>query len=590
MELQSNKILVLFGSQTGNSEDVAERIGRLVRRMSCTCVVAGLDTYPITLLLNEKLVVFVCSTTGNGEFPDNMKSFWKFLLRKNLPSNSLSHMYFCVFGLGDSSYEKFNVVAKKLQKRLLQLGGSELVPLTLGDDQHELGYDAALDPWLLKFRESLINFYGVSGSYIPDDELLPPKYEVKFIENKVMEHGIMKNNKLQTQLVNQDNLFPLATLKRNERVTANDHFQAVHHLEFIINSSVHYEPGDVVVVWPKNAVEETEDFLSLLNVPLDSEFILVSSNPELPLPTIMPYPCTVRQCVTSFFDIMSVPRRSLFDYFYQFSKDELEKEKLKEFTLPEGQEELFSYCNRPKRNILEVLKDFPHTTPYIPFNYLFDMIPQIRPRSFSIASSLCFHPKEFHLLVAVVEYKTRLQKPRRGLCSNWLARLECGTVIPFFIKKGSISLPKENNPIIMIGPGTGCAPFRAFIEKRVYDGIGANYLFFGSRYKEKDFFFSEDWEEFSKKNLLYLFTAFSRDQEHKIYVQHKLLENRNLIWDLIENHKAYIYVAGNAKQMPLAVKDAFLDIFAKEGKLNPDSCRSYLQNLESKRYQTETWA
>ncbi|GFQ75650.1 NADPH-dependent diflavin oxidoreductase 1 [Trichonephila clavata] len=583
--MKSNKnILILFGTQTGNSEDVADRIGRYVTRMNGKAQVVSLSDYPVTNLVNESIVIFVCSTTGNGEFPDNMKSFWKFMLRKGLPSNSLCHIKFSVFGLGDSSYDKFNVVAKKLNKRLLQLGALELIPLTLGDDQHELGYDAALDPWLLKLKDVLKNICNLSDSYIPDNIPLPPRYTVKFCENPSI-------NSVSFEVCNRNDSFPLATLKKNQRVTPEDHFQSVHLLEFEIDQNVHYEPGDVAVVWPENPLEEVEDFLALLNVPLDTIFTLQPTDADVPLPKISVYPCTVRQCATTYFDIMSIPRRSFFEIFRHFSQDELEKEKLEEFTTAAGQEELYDYCNRPRRNILEVLKDFPHTTPHVPFEYFFDMIPSIRPRSFSIASSLRAHPQEFHLLVAVVQYKTRLRKPRLGLCSNWITKLKPGCSIPFSTKKGSIALLESPVPIILVGPGTGVAPFRSFIEERALKGIGDNYLFFGCRNKGKDFFFSEEWQELCEKNILKIFTAFSRDQEDKLYVQHRIAENGPLMWDLIQNKKASIYVAGNAKQMPQGVKDAFLEIITKEGGLTQEEAVKYLLSLENiKKYQMETWA
>lgn len=576
------KIAVLFGTQTGNSEDVAGRIGRQLFRMGCKPHVCSFKNYPIANLISETLIVFVCSTTGDGEVPDNMKSFWRFLLRKDLPKDSLSSVSFSVFGLGDSSYDKFNVVAKRLNKRLLQLGAIELIPLILADDQHELGYDAAFDPWHQNLKNAVINFFNLSGPFTPDDALLPAKYSVHFPEDKSSE--IQSYNKSPSDLS--------AVLKENSRITAVDHFQAVHLLKFETASNCHYNPGDVAVVWPENPSDEVEEFLSLLKVPLDIEFTLTATDPDdASLPKIFPYPCTVRKCATSYFDFMSIPRRSFFEFFSHFSEEELEKEKLVEFTTAAGQEELFEYCNRPRRTILEVLKDFRSTTPYVPFEYLFEMIPCIHPRKFSIASaSKCF-PDEFHLAVAVVEYRSRLKKPRRGLCSNWLANLKPGTVIPYSIERGSIQLPKGNVPLIMVGPGTGCAPFRAFVQERARDNIGENYLFFGCRYKAKDFLFASDWDEFVVKGCLQIFTAFSRDQEDKSYVQHKIKENGELLFKLIHLKGAYIYVAGNAKQMPEGVKSAFADVIEKEGGCDTGEGIKYIQNLiVNKRYHQETWA
>uniref|UniRef100_A0A2C9KVX5 Flavodoxin-like domain-containing protein n=1 Tax=Biomphalaria glabrata TaxID=6526 RepID=A0A2C9KVX5_BIOGL len=236
MSTSACNLLVLFGSQTGTAQDCAEKIVREAKRRHFSSRAVAMDLYNVANLLNEELVVFVCSTTGQGDPPDNMKTFWKFLLRKDLPATSLTNMKFAVLGLGDSSYQKYNVVAKRLQKRLDQLGACSILKLGLADDQHDLG-----------LNDYMMNILG--------DEM---------------------------------------TMGRND--------------------------------WGWN----------------------------VPLPPKFPDPCTVQWLVTHYLDINSVPRRSFFELLKYHSQDELEKEKLEDFCSAQGQEELFSYCNRVKRTILEV--------------------------------------------------------------------------------------------------------------------------------------------------------------------------------------------------------------------------------------------
>lgn len=583
------RFTILYGTQTGNAADVADRLGRKARRLRFGVKIFDLNDYPIHQLIQEHLVVFVCSTTGQGECPDGMVQFWKFLLRKQLPRNSLSNVSFCVVGLGDSSYEKFNVVAKRLNKRLLQLGATELLPTVLGDDQHELGYDAAIDPWIPKFFDKLSTVFPPVLGQAPlnDDILLPPYYRSSFVEN---------TNRTDTQI--SDFFDPsykqtLVKLKSNVRITSPSHFQEVRQIIFDLKETdIKYKPGDVAVLWPKNQPDKVEDFLALLDIPADSPFILHPNDSETSLPPGLPEFLTLRECATSYWDIQSIPRRSFFDLLWYFSKSELEREKLQEFTTAEGQEELYSYCNRPRRTILEVLHDFPDSTPHIPLDYLFDLIPRIRPRFFSIASSLEYHCNELHLLVAVVKYKTRLHEPRQGLCSTWLSKLDPSnnSIVPLSVKSGSISLPPDSHPLIMVGPGTGCAPFRGFIQEHVTHGIKENYFFFGCRNKAGDFFCSEEWQSFVGKGLLKLFVAFSRDQEEKVYVQHKMLEQSALLWDLISAKGAWMYIAGNSK-MPQDVKSALLTIIGEQGNLDSESSKKYLCNLEAqKRLQIEAWS
>lgn len=246
----------------------------------------------------------------------------------------------------------------------------------------------------------------------------------------------------------------------------------------------------------------------------------------------------------------------VFRYFWEilahFANSDLEREKFTEFTTAEGQQDLFDYVHRPRRTIVEILADFPRIAANVPAQYVFDMIPVLQPRAFSIASSLTSHPGEAHLLMAVVRYKTKLLvKSRAGVCSTWLAGLDTSSQqtprIPVWVKKGTIQFPGAGDPtpVIMVGPGTGVAPFRNFIQERVASGTGNNVLVFGCRSQTKDFYCSEEWRGYVARGLMTLVTAFSRDQENKCYVQHKIKENAALIWPLIDRHNALFIIAGN---------------------------------------------
>ncbi|RHZ61877.1 hypothetical protein Glove_345g36 [Diversispora epigaea] len=174
--LKNRQLLILYGSQTGYAQDIAERIERQARRRLFKTRLFSMDSYDRTNLINEELVIFICSTTGQGDEPDNMRKFWKFLLRKNLPNDILNQLRFAVFGLGDSSYVKYNWPAKKLHKRLTQLGGQSLLSRGEGDDQHYLGVDGTFDPWLEELWKILMEKYPLppNAEVMPDDILLYP--------------------------------------------------------------------------------------------------------------------------------------------------------------------------------------------------------------------------------------------------------------------------------------------------------------------------------------------------------------------------------------------------------------------------------
>ncbi|KAJ7308071.1 hypothetical protein JRQ81_008576 [Phrynocephalus forsythii] len=598
--MAERKILVLFGSQTGTAEDTAERIARQAKRHHFQCQVEALDSYNVASLIHEPLVVFVCATTGQGDPPDNMKNFWRFLFRKSLPPTSLCQMDYAVLGLGDSSYPKFNFIAKKLHKRLLQLGGSPLVPVALGDDQHDLGPDAVIDPWLSDFWAKILALYPLppSLSVISPEIMLPPKFTLHFLEDasgEDLRERSPRQERAPEEPPSERHPFP-ACLVSNQRVTSESHFQDVRLLQFDVSGSgVEYTAGDVVMIQPCNAPEDVQLFCDLLRLDPDKRFVLRPTEPGTPLPAHLPQPCTLRHLVSHYLDIASVPRRSFFELACHFSTSDLEREKLQEFGSAQGQEELSAYCYRPRRTTLEVLGDFPHTTCAIPCDYLLDLIPRIRPRAFSIASSMLVHPNRIDILVAVVHYKTLLSKPRRGLCSTWLASLEPqndAARVPLWVKQGSLTFPADRlTPVVMIGPGTGVAPFRAAIQERVAQGKGGNYLFFGCRQKSKDFYCRAEWEALVERGCLHLFVAFSRDQEEKVYVQHRIREEKELVFDLVSHRGASIYLAGNAKQMPEAVSEALKFVFRSQGCLSAPEAERYLAGLEREgRFQAETWS
>ncbi|XP_060464106.1 NADPH-dependent diflavin oxidoreductase 1 isoform X1 [Panthera onca] len=597
--MPSPGLLVLFGSQTGTAQDVSERLGREARRRRLDCRVQALDSYSVVNLISEPLVIFVCATAGQGDPPDNMKNFWRFIFRKNLPPTSLCQMDFAVLGLGDSSYAKFNFVAKKLHRRLLQLGGSALLPACLGDDQHELGPDAAIDPWLHDLWEKVLGLYPVPPDLgvIPPGVPLPSKFTLRFLPEAPKmcseEQHVAGADPPGPPSEQQPFLAPMVT---NQRVTSPSHFQDVRLIEFdITGSGLSFAAGDVVLIRPQNQASHVQQFCRVLGLDPDQYFTLLPREPGVPCPTQLPQPCSVRHLVSHYLDVASVPRRSFFELLACLSPHELEREKLLQFSAPQGQEELYSYCNRPRRTVLEVLCDFPHTAGAVPADYLLDLIPPIRPRAFSIASSLLAHPSRLQILVAVVHYRTRLKEPRRGLCSSWLASLDPGrgpVQVPLWVRPGSLTFPETpDTPVILVGPGTGVAPFRAAVQERVARGQTGNFLFFGCRWRDQDFYWESEWLELERKGCLTLFTAFSREQERKVYVQHRLRELGPLVWDLLDRRGAYFYLAGNAKGMPADVSEALTSVFQEEGGLSGPDAANYLARLQrTMRFQSETWA
>ncbi|XP_055587326.1 NADPH-dependent diflavin oxidoreductase 1 [Uranotaenia lowii] len=581
----ARKLTILYGSQSGTAQDLAEQIWRDSKLYHLQGSVAAMDDYDIGRLIEERFVVLVCSTYGQGEEPDNMKRFWKFLLRKSLPADSLCGMWFGVLGLGDSRYPKFNYVAKRLHKRLLQLGANAIVPVGLCDDQHDLGYGAVFMPWIDDFWNKLLELSPLPAGLNKLDES-PREYRWKverYMEEIAIELGCDMYGEFKV-----DNCFTSQVVE-NRRTTAPNHFQDVRFITFP-KKEVNWKPGDVVYVRPHNSPKDVDCLFEIfhehnLDMHKDTVILIKEIDNEMPVPEILKKPLTLELVASQYWDLTAIPRARAFAVLARTCTDELEKEKLREFSTYEGQEELFSYANRPRRTILEVLKDFPHASKALTLPALFELFQPIKPRAFSIASSI--GSGKLQILVAVIEYRTKLQEPRRGICSNWLKNLSVGCTIRMWTRGGTFQLPKDSMiPIVMVGPGTGLAPFRAIIQERelLYDTerVGPLVLFFGCRQSQSDFHCEEDLRRWENSGLLTLFCAFSQDQKDKVYVQHLISKQGALLRKLLMELNGVFLVSGSSKNMPEAVREALGEAIGSS--LYVD------EMIKSDRYQEETWA
>lgn len=596
-----DKLKILYGSQTGNAEDLAKRVGYIAKQKGYRVLVKPMDDFPLKLLTKQHVILFVCSTTGHGQEPENMKNFFNFIRRRDLPLGCLNAIKFAVYGLGDSSYSKFNYVAKILFNRLKFLGASEIQPLVTGDEQHEFGCDGIIYPKLDELwpilHESFSHIEPLSG----DLDSISNSYEVKYLDSgDIAPEDIFKEEFKSTHDIKK----ALCTV--NRRVTPDSHFQDTRFLSFDALDSIDYEPGDVCAIYPCNSVDNVNLFIERLNLDPKQRVSLVKKDPDYMVNYLYDYipdGLTIYELVENFLDIQAIPRRSFFEFLWPISTDKLEKDKLKEFSTTEGQSELYDYCIQPKRTAIEVLMDFPKTRDNITIQNLFDIIPPIKPRSFSIASALCQHPNQIQLIVGVVNYKTRLRKIRKGLCSNYLASLKsmekhqvgehgvC-SVIRFTINKSSFKLPSDpSRPIVMISPGLGIAPMRSFIEARGSQGskLSSNLLYFGCRFLNVDFYFHDELQEHVDKGLLKLRFATSREGS-KSYVQNLIIEDSDLIRQLIEKDNAIVYVAGNSK-LPDELRRVLNNILMiHNGDSDTDKSFSRVKELESiGRIQYDCW-
>ncbi|RCI08420.1 hypothetical protein L249_8972 [Ophiocordyceps polyrhachis-furcata BCC 54312] len=548
MAVLDRSILVLYGSETGNAQDLAEEMGRLCQRLRFQSLVQELDAVDLPALVSHRLVIFVISTSGQGDLPRNALLFWRKLLRKKLPPGCLSQLSFTCFGLGDSTYVNFNWAARKLVRRLQQLGATTFFDPCEADEQFPEGIDGSFIRWADELRSHLVEHHPHPHGLppLPDDENLPPRWSLEPALRRAEEKQEEKaGSSMERPPPPLSDLVPIpdgwkATLVDSERMTPDTHWQDVRLLSLDVASRgpgqrLRCNPGDCLTIYPQNAMEEADKLIGLMGWESVSEKPLdLSLCQPLPPGLLVPSPTahrTLRDLVVQSVDLSAVPRRSFLRAMSYYSSDPDQRDRLMELTTTEFLDDYFDYATRSRRSVLEVLDDFRSVR--VPAHRLLDVFPLIRGRDFSIAnynssSSDNDDNTRVELVVAMVRYRTILRKPREGLCSRYLARLTPPTS-RLSVSHRAVSSPVHGaeasaRPLIAMATGTGIAPVRSLILERLshHDDDGSNQtptptiVFFGNRSKESDFLFSKEWQSLCRQKLVTLYTAFSRDQPRKL--------------------------------------------------------------------------
>lgn len=327
------------------------------------------------------------------------------------------------------------------------------------------------------------------------------------------------------------------------------------HIEFDIEGSkMRYEAGDHVAVYPINDSELVNKLGELTNTNLDIIFTMVNTDEESSKKHPFPCPCSYRTALTHYVDITMNPRTHVLKELSEYCSDPAEKEKLRLMasTSAEGKALYQSWIIQDNRMIVHILEDLPSCRPAL--DHLCELLPRLQPRYYSISSSPKLYPTTVHITAVLVNYETPTGRINKGVATTLLAsKKPTGDVfptVPIFIRKSQFRLPtKPNTPVIMVGPGTGFAPFRGFIQDRKFNkdegkAVGENILYFGCRKRSEDFIYEQELMGYQEEGLVKLHTAFSRDQKEKIYVTHLLENNADEVWRIIGENNGHFYICG----------------------------------------------
>lgn len=538
----SKEVTILYGSQSGNARGLAQKAAKTLEGSSFQVKVVAMSDFKPNNLKKTQNLLIVVSTHGEGDPPDNALTFHEFVHSKRAPK--LTDLNFSVLALGDSSYEFFCKTGKDFDERLEELGGTRLYPRFDCD----VDFDEPAAEWLQGVLGSLKETQGETSHPIQKGAL------------QTAESVYSRTNPFQAEILENINLNGRGSNKETR------------HLEISLEGSgLTFEPGDSLGIYPENDPALVELVLHELKWDPD-EPVTVKTGDVRPL----------KDALQSYYEI-TVLTKPLLEKVSKLSTNK----NLQNLTGHEGNiKEYFK-----GRDLLDLVRDFgPWGETAQEFVSVLRKIP---PRLYSIASSITANPDEVHLTIGAVRYEAHDRK-RNGVCSILTAeRLQPGDTLPIFIQRNeNFKLPQDSDaPIIMVGPGTGVAPFRSFMQEREEIGAeGKSWLFFGDQHFVTDFLYQIEWQKWLKNGVLTkMDVAFSRDQEEKVYVQHRLVEHSKEIFEWLEAG-AYFYVCGDEKNMAHDVHDTLLKIIEKEGGISPEQAVEYLSNLQQqKRYQRDVY-
>jgi sulfite reductase (NADPH) flavoprotein alpha-component len=543
----SKDVTILYGSQTGNSHGLAKKLSKKLEEQGSLVTLSSMSDFKPNGLKKIQNLLLIVSTHGEGDPPDNAIAFHEFLHSKRAPQ--LEGLRYSVLALGDTSYEFFCKTGKDFDLRLEELGAKRLAPRVDCD----VDFDEPASEWAKNVLSSLSE-----GSAAPAAASAAGVSAASGTESEYS-----RTNPFRAEVLENLNL----NGRGSDRET--------RHLEISLEgSNLQYEPGDSLGIYPENDLRLVNELIEAMGWNAD-ELVSVGKNGEQR---------SLLDALHSHYEI-TVLTKPLLEQAAQLAGSGA----LKELVAAGREQELRAYIQ--ERDVLDLVQDY--ALKGISAGEFVTILRKMPARLYSIASSSKASPDEVHVTVRAVRYESH-GRNRYGVCSVHLAeRIQPGDTLPIYIQHNSnFKLPANpETPIIMIGPGTGVAPFRAFLAEREELGVdGKSWLFYGDQHFATDFLYQIEWQRWLKDGVLSrMDVAFSRDTDKKVYVQHRMLEKSKELYKWLQEG-ACVYVCGDEKKMAHDVHSALATILEQEGGLSPEEAAEYLIRMQQqKRYQRDVY-